>query len=398
MSKIQIGSKRLPYYFYFCQIVFISLVGFFDSLYLAVSHYRNYADIGYQSFCAISSSINCDTVSQSQFSIFLNIPVPIWGMVAHSFFLVVLFFASPWSDRWQTKWCLLMTLSICYSVYCIILAGISVFIIHSYCIMCILGYAVCFLQLLYSVMIKKRFVKGGGELGFYRNIKHLFHFSRVQIVLSGAFFIIIFVLFLYFPSYWKINAFKLHENIASGITNDGHPWIGSESPELTITEFSDYLCFPCRKNYLYLRRLIQAYPDKIRLIHRHFPMDHAVNPIVKQPYHNGSGKLALLALAAVETGKFWEMNDLLFSIPRSTTSINVKNIAKQAGIDFEELQDVLHGSQLYIRLQGDIKRGIELGLSGTPGFLINGDLYIGQIPAKILENHGFFKKNIVFAR
>ena len=76
----------LPYPYYFWPVIITTMAGLLDSVYLAASHYRNYADMGYKSFCAISSAINCDTVAQSQYSIFLNVPVSIWGIMAHAFF------------------------------------------------------------------------------------------------------------------------------------------------------------------------------------------------------------------------------------------------------------------------------------------------------------------------
>ena len=101
----------------------------------------------------------------------------------------------------------------------------------------------------------------------------------------------------------------------SGVNDEGHPWIGAENPELTIEEFTDYQCFQCKKMHFFLRRLVAQHPDKIRLVHRNYPLDHELNPIVvSQPYHVGSGKMALVANAAGISGKFWEMNDLLFGL------------------------------------------------------------------------------------
>ncbi|MBU4035957.1 MAG: hypothetical protein KKA35_05965, partial [Proteobacteria bacterium] len=42
-----------------------------------------YTDIGYESFCAISKAINCDTVSQSPYSVFLGVPLAIWGVAGY---------------------------------------------------------------------------------------------------------------------------------------------------------------------------------------------------------------------------------------------------------------------------------------------------------------------------
>ena len=65
--------QPLAYAYYFWPVVGLVIAGLLDSIYLSVSHHRVYTDIGYKSFCAISRAINCDTVSQSRYSIFLDL-------------------------------------------------------------------------------------------------------------------------------------------------------------------------------------------------------------------------------------------------------------------------------------------------------------------------------------
>jgi uncharacterized membrane protein len=88
-------AKPLPFKFYFLPIFLITLIGLADAIYLSISHYRVYMDMGYQSFCAISQALNCDTVSQSLYSILFNVPVPVWGVFGYAFFLILLTFAWP---------------------------------------------------------------------------------------------------------------------------------------------------------------------------------------------------------------------------------------------------------------------------------------------------------------
>ncbi len=80
--------NTLPFPVYLWTIILLAIVGLADSIYLAISHYRIYTDIGYRSFCAISKAINCDTVSQSAYSIFWGVPVPVWGIIGYTFFFV----------------------------------------------------------------------------------------------------------------------------------------------------------------------------------------------------------------------------------------------------------------------------------------------------------------------
>ena len=381
-------KKILPlaYLFYYIPVLFIALTGFFDSVYLAVSHYRNYVDMGYQSFCAISRAINCDTVSQSSYSIFLGVPVPVWGVLAYGFFLFLLAFAWPKTAHRKRVWTLLMLVSLSFSIYSIVLAFVSAYFIHSYCIMCILSYAVNLALLFYTWLIRKRFVCESFFTSVVLDVRYLLKFSKVSIPVTSAFFTCALILILTFPPYWLMDPPVLSQTTPTGITEDGHPWTGAENPDLIITEFSDYRCFQCKKMHYFLRRIIENNPNTIRLVHRHFPMDHTINPLVTAPFHSGAAKLSMLAIFAGEHGKFWEMNDYLFNLSKDVEALNMKNIAKNTDLEFEDMHYVFRDIRLWNVLWKDIKEGIKIHqLTGTPGFIINGQTYLGQIPADVLE-------------
>ena len=73
------SKNRLRYRVYVLMVGALVVLGLADSIYLAISHYRVHTDAGYQSFCALSKAMNCDTVSQSPASVLINLPVAIWG-------------------------------------------------------------------------------------------------------------------------------------------------------------------------------------------------------------------------------------------------------------------------------------------------------------------------------
>ena len=108
--------KPLPFPVYFWTVAVLAAGGLIDSIYLAISHYRVYTDIAYSSFCAISQSINCDTVSQSPYSIFLQVPVPVWGIIGYTFFLLFLPLARTKAAEKKRIWSLLCLVSLIFSI------------------------------------------------------------------------------------------------------------------------------------------------------------------------------------------------------------------------------------------------------------------------------------------
>ncbi len=294
----------LPFPVYFWTVVVLAVMGLADAIYLSISHYRVYTDIGYASFCAISKAINCDTVSQSPYSILWGAPVPVWGVFGYLCVLVLLPFAGSKEAGKERLWSFLFWIFLGFSLYSLALGLISALYIHSYCLMCIVSYAINFLLLFYAWLIRRRFGKNGLIADLLLDLRFLWNKKRPQIMLLALVFGVSFychghkISSLLEPD--PSPAFRVH---STGVTEDGHPWIGAQTPVLEITEFTDYQCFQCKKMHFFLRRLIETHSDKIRLVHRHYPMDHKVNPIVKEPFHVGSAAMSLLAIYAQSIGK-----------------------------------------------------------------------------------------------
>lgn len=378
-------AKPFQFPVYLWTVVLLALAGLADSLYLAISHYRVYTDIGYRSFCAISRTINCDSVSQSPFSIFLNVPVPVWGVMGYIFFLLFLPLAGSQAAEKRRIWPLLFLVSLAFSIYSIILALISTFYIHSYCIMCIVSFGINFLLLYYVWIIRNRFSTAGILEGLKRDIRFLWNKAVLCTIVFGSFFIGVVLVLAFLPDYWHFTPQTFQGAAGTGITAEGYPWIGAEQPELVITEFADYQCFQCKKMHFFLRQLIAEYPDKIRLIHRQFPMDHTVNPIVRAPFHVGSAAMALMAISAISQQRFWQMNDVLYQTDLKKGVINVREVAEKAGVDYDALALGMLDNHNANKLIADIRQGQQLGVNGTPAFFIDGKLYLGQIPADVIE-------------
>ena len=375
----------LPYPAYYWTVLALVLCGLIVSGYLAYSHYLNYTDIAYQSFCAISNAINCDTVSQSTYSIFFELPVPVWGIAGYAFLLILMILAWRREAFEARLWALIFWVSLIFALASLGLAAVSTFLIHSYCIMCIGIYLVSFFTLWFAWLIRSRFAVRGLLGDTFHDLKYLGQLKFLAIPLLTAFLIGLVLTWSMMPSYWHMKPPKLSRSILSGVTAEGHPWLGAAQPEIEIEVFSDYQCFQCKKMHMYLRQLLERYPDRLRIVHRHYPMDHEVNPIVRTPFHRGSGKMALLAIYAAANDKFWPMNDILFQLAGQKETIDLKYIAKRTGLDPIELFKAIKDPLNRIKLNRDVKDGIEYGIDGTPGFIIDGKVHTGTIPPGVIN-------------
>jgi len=378
-------TQPLPYPVYWYTALGLILLGMADSIYLAVAHYRVHTDIGYQSFCAISKAINCDTVSQSAYAVLAGLPVSVWGIFGYAWFLLVLRTSANLGSETRHIWSFLFILSILYSIFSIFLALVSTYYIRSFCIMCIVTYGINLWLLFHTWIVRKRFGAIPLAASFQQGVKFLLVNRRWRWRAMLPFAAALGLMLAFYPPYWKLQPSQHTAEIPSGINEDGDPWMGAAHPVLEIIEFADYQCFQCRKMHFYLRQIVIRHPEKIRLIHRHYPMDDKVNPVVQEPFHVGSGALAMLAIHAGLKGKFWEMNDVLYELSAESESIDVAAVASRVGLDASEIGAGIRNPRVLSKLRKDIQTGLQLGIAGTPAYLVNGTLSLGTIPPDSLK-------------
>src|SRR6266567_2026720 len=82
------------------------------------------------------------------------------------------------------------------------------------------------------------------------------------------------------------------------------PSMGSEHAPVTIVVFEDYLCPFCKRANAITAEMMTRYKDKVRFIHRDFPLDSL---------HPGTRKAHEAARCAGDQNKFWEFRSILYS-------------------------------------------------------------------------------------
>lgn len=151
----------------------------------------------------------------------------------------------------------------------------------------------------------------------------------------------------------------------------GAPIRGDAQASVTIVEFSDFECPFCRKADLELRKLLDAFPGKVRLAFLHFPLTRI---------HRNALLAAQAAVAAQYQGKFWEMHDLLFEHQRNLEREWILDYAKKLGpgFDLERFKRDLEHPRTRARVQADAAVAKKLALAGTPVVFINGRRFQGS--------------------
>jgi protein-disulfide isomerase len=95
--------------------------------------------------------------------------------------------------------------------------------------------------------------------------------------------------------------------------------------------------------------------------------------------------MALIAISAARMNNFWPVNDYLFGIAGKTQVIEIKELAEKVGLNYEELKRTMSDRETQIDLRRDIWKGNKLRITGTPAYVIDGEIYQGQIPPEIIK-------------
>jgi len=149
--------------------------------------------------------------------------------------------------------------------------------------------------------------------------------------------------------------------------------LGNANASVTIIEFSDFECPFCGRFYTETLPLIkQNYIDtgKVKLVYRDFPLS----------FHADAEKAAEAAECAGEQNKYWEMHDKLFENQNALSVDNLKQYAKDMGLDSAKFNLCLDSGKTATEVQKDLTDGQSYGVSGTPTFFINGVEVVGAQP------------------
>jgi thiol-disulfide isomerase/thioredoxin len=155
--------------------------------------------------------------------------------------------------------------------------------------------------------------------------------------------------------------------------SDRHPHIdvsaapskGSPSAKISIVEFVDYECPHCRHAQALMRKVIEEYPNDVRVFFKHYPLSS----------HPNARLAAEAAVAAHKQGKFWPYNERVWANSDSLTPALLEKLAKDAGLDMAKWRTDMASSAVKDRVQDDRNDGNDLGISATPTIYINGRKY-----------------------
>jgi len=171
---------------------------------------------------------------------------------------------------------------------------------------------------------------------------------------------------------------------------DNQMYLGDESAELAIVEFSDFQCPYC------VRHAKKVYPElkksfvetgKVKYFVRHFPLS----------FHAQARNAAVVAECAGKQGKQWLAHEYLFENSRQLGDDFFDGIVDEFGLNKIQFDNCRNDKIIAEKIDADMSLGQKNGVSGTPKFFIGrikNNKLVDAIPLSGAQSYQVFERII----
>lgn len=153
---------------------------------------------------------------------------------------------------------------------------------------------------------------------------------------------------------------------------------GVSGAPITIVAYSDFQCPFCKRGFAVIEQVLKEYDGKVRYLHKNLPlpMHPMAMPAAKR----------FEAIAMQDAKKAFQFHDALFNNQNQLYNDGEKymdGLAKKLGVNVAKMKTDMESSTVANRIKSDSAEAQQYGISGTPGYIVNGVSIRGAYP---LEN------------
>ncbi|MFA5126929.1 MAG: DsbA family protein [Patescibacteria group bacterium] len=154
------------------------------------------------------------------------------------------------------------------------------------------------------------------------------------------------------------------------------PYLGSQEPLVYVIAYDSFACPYSKDNQVDIQQMIAKYGKFVRFIVKDFPTE-GLHPNVTNAH--------LAADCANEQNKYWEYRDLLYANqpddanPDAFSKANLEALAEKVGVNKKQFKNCLDTEKYNQEIKQDFASGVQMGVVGTPSYVINGNLIPGEI-------------------
>jgi protein-disulfide isomerase len=151
------------------------------------------------------------------------------------------------------------------------------------------------------------------------------------------------------------------------------PVLGNSKGDVTIVEFFDYQCGYCKMAHDEVKKLM-AEEKNVKFIHKQFPILGESSTVASK-----------YAMASVKQGKYEKFHSALMGHKGQLSESTILDIAKTAGLDVDKLKKDYADASIAKMVEESRQLGVDLGVRGTPMFIIGDKTYPGALQLDALK-------------
>ena len=157
------------------------------------------------------------------------------------------------------------------------------------------------------------------------------------------------------------------------LNDPNSPVSGNLQGDVTVVEFFDYRCGYCKRVAGAVTQLQQDDPN-VRVVYKDYPILGEASVLASRA-----------ALASKAQGKHLAFHEALLASKSELTQETIFNIAAAVGLDKERLNKDMQAPTLQAIIENNQTLARELGINGTPGFIIGTELVPGALDLNALK-------------
>lgn len=167
-------------------------------------------------------------------------------------------------------------------------------------------------------------------------------------------------------------------SLANEIFNsDSSPVGGNEDGDVTIVEFFDYQCGFC-KRASYDLHSVTANDANVKVVFKEFPILGEASVLASK---------AALYVQKTDKASYWDFHFALMSSEKELNTETILEIAAELELDGLDIIAGIEDEDIEAEIQRNYLLADELGIDGTPAFVIHNEIFRGAIDGEEMTRY-----------
>lgn len=162
---------------------------------------------------------------------------------------------------------------------------------------------------------------------------------------------------------------KFSEYEAALTSTENAPYAGNPDGSVTVVEFFDYNCGYCKKALSDVQKILEN-DDDVTFIFKEMPILSATSRTAAEWAH---------AVFEVSPDKYFDYHTKLMTHSGQKDARKLAEFAEELGLDVDAVREQANDPATKAEIEENLSIARELGITGTPAFIIGGQLNPGYM-------------------